>query len=164
MAKLTPKQARFVKEYLIDLNATQAAIRAGYSKRTANRIASENLSKPVIQAAIQKGVHKREQRTEFDADRVLLDLVAFSNLDVTDFYDENQKLLPVEEMPAVARRLLRPVHLKNGKVRYRVHELDPVRLLELMGKHTRVAAWEKDTAPSVPVVIVRDFAGSKEET
>lgn len=164
MAKLTPKQSRFVKEYLVDLNSAAAARRAGYSTRTAGAIGQENLTKPAIAAAIQKGVAKRDQRTEYDADRVLLDLVAFSNLEVTDFYDESGKLLPIEEMPVAARRLLRPVHLKNGKVRYRVHELDPIRLLELMGKHTRVAAWEKDTAPSVPVVIVRDFAGSKEES
>ena len=47
-AKLTPKQRRFVNEYLIDLNATQAAIRAGYSKKTAQQIGAENLSKPVM--------------------------------------------------------------------------------------------------------------------
>lgn len=54
---LTPKQAAFVREYMIDLNATQAAIRAGYSEKTANRIGAENLSKPVIQEAIQQ-LHK----------------------------------------------------------------------------------------------------------
>lgn len=52
MQKLTTKQRMFVNEYLLDCNATQAAIRAGYSEKTANRIASENLSKPVIQLAI----------------------------------------------------------------------------------------------------------------
>ena len=49
---LTPKQQRFVEEYLIDLNATQAAIRAGYSKHTAHSIGHENLSKPEIVAAL----------------------------------------------------------------------------------------------------------------
>ncbi len=52
--KLTQKQQRFVDEYIISGNATQAAIKAGYSKKTANRIATENLSKPVIKAAIEK--------------------------------------------------------------------------------------------------------------
>lgn len=69
--KLTPKQEMFIKEYLIDLNATQAAIRAGYKEKTANRIAAENLSKPVIQTAIQDAMKKREQRTEITADMVL---------------------------------------------------------------------------------------------
>ena len=50
--KLTPKQNRFVEEYLIDLNATKAAVRAGYSEKTARQIGSENLSKPAIQEAI----------------------------------------------------------------------------------------------------------------
>ncbi len=53
MANLTPKQQRFVEEYLIDLNATQAAIRAGYSEKTANEIGAENLAKPSIAKAIQ---------------------------------------------------------------------------------------------------------------
>ena len=71
MAKLTPKQKTFIDEYLIDLNATQAAIRAGYSLKTANRIATENLSKPVIQAEIQKRMKDREERTEITQDFVM---------------------------------------------------------------------------------------------
>ena len=54
MAKLTPKQKAFCDEYLIDLNATQAAIRAGYSEKTANRIGNENLSKLDIQNSIKE--------------------------------------------------------------------------------------------------------------
>ena len=70
-AKLTPKQAMFVKEYLIDLNATQAAIRAGYSEKTARVIGIENLSKPVIENAIQEAMDKRSEKTEITADYVL---------------------------------------------------------------------------------------------
>jgi phage terminase small subunit len=69
--KLQPKQRLFVKEYLIDLNATQAAIRAGYSKKTADRIGPELLGKTCIQEAIQKAMKKREERTEITADMVL---------------------------------------------------------------------------------------------
>ena len=68
---LTPKQARFVQEYLIDLNATQAAVRAGYSERTANRTGSENLSKPDIQAALQTAMQARQARTEVTQDYVI---------------------------------------------------------------------------------------------
>ena len=71
VSKLTPKQEMFAEEYLIDLNATQAAIRAGYSKKTAQRIGSENLSKPLIAAAVSAGQAKRAKRTEIDADYVL---------------------------------------------------------------------------------------------
>ncbi len=51
---MTPKQTRFIDEYLIDLNATQAAIRAGYSKKTAGQMGTENLSKPYIKVELEK--------------------------------------------------------------------------------------------------------------
>ena len=74
MANLTPKQQRFVEEYLIDLNATQAAIRAGYSERTAKSIGQENLTKPDIQKAIQEAQNKLTERTEITQDYVLTNI------------------------------------------------------------------------------------------
>lgn len=77
--ELTEKQKRFCNEYLIDLNATQAAIRAGYSEKTANRIASENLSKLDIQNYIkelQEGIRKRNKISQ---DEILLDLIEIKN-------------------------------------------------------------------------------------
>ncbi len=68
---MTPKQKRFVAEYLVDLNATQAAIRSGYSKKTAQMIGSENLSKPMIAAAVATAQAKRSERTEVTQDYVL---------------------------------------------------------------------------------------------
>ena len=62
--KLTPKQERFCQEYIIDFNATQATIRAGYSKKTAQAIGTENLSKPLIQAEIKKYRGKIREKTE----------------------------------------------------------------------------------------------------
>ncbi len=69
--KLTPKQARFVSEYLVDLNATQAAIRAGYSRKTARAMGSENLTKPAIAAAIGRAQGAAERRAEIAADDVI---------------------------------------------------------------------------------------------
>ncbi len=68
---MTPKQQAFVAEYLVDLNATQAAIRAGYSKRTASETGYENLRKPHIAAAITAGQAQRAARTEITQDYVL---------------------------------------------------------------------------------------------
>jgi phage terminase small subunit len=68
---LTPKQARFVEEYLIDLNATQAAIRAGYSAKTARQVGQENLSKPVISAALSERQKARSERVELTGDMVI---------------------------------------------------------------------------------------------
>lgn len=72
--KLTDKQKKFCEEYIVDLNATQAAIRAGYSEKTANRIGTENLSKLVIQQYLSLLKGKREERTQITADRVLKDI------------------------------------------------------------------------------------------
>ena len=74
MANLTPKQQRFVEEYLIDLNATQSAIRAGYSVKTAAVIGAENLIKPYIQKAIQEAQNKLTERTEITQDYVLTNI------------------------------------------------------------------------------------------
>lgn len=73
--KLTRKQKAFVSEYLVDLNATQAAIRAGYSKKTARQTACDSLAKPYISEAIQKAMDERSRRTEVDQDYVLNTIV-----------------------------------------------------------------------------------------
>ena len=72
--KLTPKQERFVQEYLIDLNAAQAAIRAGYSAKTARVIGHENLKKPDIAAAIEKARAERAERAKLTGDMVVDEL------------------------------------------------------------------------------------------
>jgi phage terminase small subunit len=71
MTKLTAKQEQFCKEYLIDLNATQAAIRAGYSESAARQQGAENMAKPVILERIQEGMAKRSAKTEITAEWVL---------------------------------------------------------------------------------------------
>lgn len=79
---LTPRQERFVQEYLIDLNATQASIRAGYSPRAARQTGAENMAKPAVAAAIQAAQAARAARTHIKQDRVLQELarLAFSDL------------------------------------------------------------------------------------
>ena len=76
MAELTPKQKRFCDEYLIDLNATQAAIRAGYSEKTAKQIATENLSKPYLQEYIAERMGEKEKSLIADQNEVLEYLTA----------------------------------------------------------------------------------------
>ncbi len=72
---LTPKQQLFVAEYLVNLNATQAAVRAGYSKKTAYSVGHENLKKPEVAAAIQEAMEARSERTEIDQDWIVKRLV-----------------------------------------------------------------------------------------
>ena len=78
---LTRKQEMFIREYLIDLNATQAAIRAGYSEKTARQIGTENLSKPSIQAEIDKQVKNRSESVGLTAEEILKDIrdIALAN-------------------------------------------------------------------------------------
>lgn len=73
--KLTAKQERFVQEYLIDLNATQAAIRAGYPEKTARSVGGENLTKPAISSAIEAAQKKLAARTEVTQDMVIAGLL-----------------------------------------------------------------------------------------
>lgn len=75
MANLTPKQQRFVEEYLIDLNATQAAIRAGYSAKTAQEIGSENLSKPMVAKAIAEAQEKLSNKAQVTVEMVVQGLL-----------------------------------------------------------------------------------------
>ena len=72
--KLTKKQRTFIGEYLIDLNATQAAIRAGYKENRAKEMGYENLTKPHIAAAITEAVKQRAERTKIKTDDILQDL------------------------------------------------------------------------------------------
>jgi phage terminase small subunit len=89
--KLTPKQQRFVDEYLTDLNATQAAIRAGYSEKTASVIASENLCKPNIAAAIEKSRQKTANKLEITRERVLQEAWGILTADVNDLVEYRRR-------------------------------------------------------------------------
>lgn len=73
-SKLTDRQKMFCKEYIVDLNAKQACIRAGYSEKTAKQIGSENLSKPYLQEEIARLMKSREERVKLTADKVLEDI------------------------------------------------------------------------------------------
>lgn len=91
MARLTEKQKRFVAEYLVDLNATQAAIRAGYSKKTADRIGPELLGKTCVSGAIQKAIKDRESRTEITQDKVMEELGKVAFAKAADYTDSTLK-------------------------------------------------------------------------
>lgn len=138
MAKLNERQKRFCDEYLIDLNATQAAIRAGYSEKTANRIASENLSKPDILAYIDERKKARIDRTQITQDFVLLELLKIAKANGTDFTTVGKRnrvtLTPTEDLPAEKRAAVASVK-KGAKGAVEVKTYDKVKALELLGKH-----------------------------
>lgn len=89
--KLTPKQQAFVDEYLISFNATQAAIKAGYSKNTACAIGVENLRKPQIKEAIQKAIAERQERTHITQDEVIGEIAKNAFKEASDAPDSDFK-------------------------------------------------------------------------
>ena len=103
--KLTPKQILFVGEYLIDLNATQAAIRAGYSGKTAQRIGSENLLKPVVAAALAEALTARGQRTAVSADDVVREITRLAMFDIGDLTDVRSPA-DIKALPENVRRAI----------------------------------------------------------
>ncbi len=84
---LTPKQSAFVEEFLVDLNSTQAAIRAGYSEDSAKQIGYENLTKPPIRAAIDAAITERTRRTRINADAAVLRMWDIANADVRELVE-----------------------------------------------------------------------------
>ncbi|HBB1391636.1 TPA: terminase small subunit, partial [Escherichia coli] len=99
MAKLTDKQELFAREYLKDLNATQAAIRAGYSEKTARATGSENLSKPDIADRIAELKAERNEEIGIDAAYVLRRLTEIDQMDVLDILLANGELKPIKDWP-----------------------------------------------------------------
>lgn len=147
--KLTAKQQAFVNEYIVDLNATQAAIRAGYSEDAAGAIGAENLTKPEIAGAIQESLDLRSERTRITADRVLTEVAKLGFSNIRDIFTESGSLknlasLPVEITAAIAsvKVVTRKTGDEESPVEY-VHEIkmaDKRASLELLGKHLKLFA------------------------
>ncbi len=140
MAKLTAKQQRFVNEYLIDLNATQAAIRAGYSPDTAMEQGYQLLRKTLVSNAISQAMAHRSRRTGITQDRVLRELakVAFVNAnDVIDLDSATVRPNATEEdLTCIQAIKVKTSESETGSSSEREIKLyDKMRALEMLGKH-----------------------------
>lgn len=103
---LTNKQRRFVDEYLVDLNATQAAIRAGYSSNRADAMGHENLRKPEIAAALNDAMEARQKRTHITQDRVLQELARIAFFDIRKLYNDDGSMKKPSELDDDAAAVL----------------------------------------------------------
>lgn len=157
MPKLTSKQARFVEEYLTDLNATQAAIRAGYRQQHAGIIGYENLTKPYIRDAIEAAQRERSARTGITADRVVQEIarVALANLsDVLSWDSDGVVLKSSTDISADATAAISEItdtrSELGGMVRVKLH--NKVAALEQLAKH--VGLYHDRASPAAADAIV----------
>jgi phage terminase small subunit len=167
---LTAKQARFVEEYLIDFNATQAAIRSGYSEKTARQIASQNLAKPDVSEAIRIAVDARSRRTGITQDRVLAELegLAFARLEHFEV-DAAGNVTAKADAPAHVMAAIQTIKRKEWsdgegghtvEVELKLHgKLEPLRLA---GRHIDVKGfWDRleSDAPSDQPINLEIYGG-----
>lgn len=148
---LTPKQRRFVDEYLVDLNGTAAATRAGFSERSAKAKASQLLAMPHIAEAIASAQQDRASRTKIDADWVLSRLAEEANADLADLYDDEGALRPIQDWPDIWRKgLVAGIDVEEVKeegvvvaIVRKVKLSDRIKRIELIGKHVSVQAFRE---------------------
>jgi len=151
VSQLTAKQEAFCQEYMIDLNATQAAIRAGYSESTAGSIGGENLQKPEIQARISQLKAERSESTKIDAAYVLRRLHQIDEMDVADILNDDLTMRPLRDWPKTWRTTLSGLDIQqlavgedSVSIIKKIKWPDKVKNLELLGRHVDVKAFEKE--------------------
>lgn len=137
--KLTPKQKLFCKYYLISLNATDAAIKAGYSKKTADVIGIQNLGKLNIKKYIEERMNKRAEKLEITADKVLEEIakLAFANTtDILEITDHGVNIKDLSKLDTTCIASAEEVFDKEGmRVGVKVKLHDKTKNLELLGRH-----------------------------
>jgi phage terminase small subunit len=162
VAKLTAKQQRFVEEYLIDLNATQAAIRAGYSVKNAGKIGPELLGKTGIKSEIDKAIAKRSRRTGINQDRVLRELAKIAFVNPTDVINMDEATIRGdanrEDTATIASVKVKTIPTESGDIVEReVKTYDKVKALELLGKHLGMFTDNLKVNAEMAVKIVDDI-------
>lgn len=160
MVKLNPKQQAFVQEYLIDLNATQAAIRAGYAERTAYSQGQRLLKHVEIQAAIQKAQLAREKRTEVTADQVIKQLAKIAFHDIRDVVIWGEgghiRIKAADEIDGTVLQEISESVTDSGNT-CRVKLNDRMKALELLGRHMGLFTDNVKLSGEVGVKIIDDI-------
>ncbi|MBK6262498.1 terminase small subunit [Citrobacter youngae] len=155
MAKLTDKQELFAREFIVDLNATQAAIRAGYSAKTAQEQSSRLLSNVMVQSRIGELKADRNEQVGVDAAYVLRRLTEIDQMDVLDILLANGELKPIKDWPKVWRTTLSGMDVvemaaaDSAAILKKIKWPDKVKNLELLGKHVTVQAFKEQTSTEI---------------
>ena len=165
---LTDRQQAFVNEYLIDLNATQAAIRAGYSAKTADTQAARLLVNVKVAEALREAKAVRCEKTQINAVYVLNRLAEIDQLDVADILDGTGTFLPVLEWPKVWRQTISGIDIQemiSGDTESVVRKIkwpDKLRNLELLGKHVDVNAFRDQLEVTGNITLAERMAKARE--
>lgn len=153
--KLTDKQKKFVEEYLIDLNATQACIRAGYSVKTAKEIGAQNLTKLNIQEAISRAMAERSRRTGINQDRIVQELARIAFVKITDVVDPDGEIntnASDDDLACIESYKVEDSDSVNGSSSKREVKLaSKIKALELLGKH--VGMWNDKIQVDVSIPV-----------
>ena len=153
--QLTLKQQKFVNEYLIDNNASRAALAAGYSKKTAYAIGNENLKKPEIMVEIEKAIARQAERTEVTADRVIKEYAKVAFVNSRDFIDEDGSTKAIHDLsPNDSAAVQHFEELEDGGTKVRLH--DKMKALDSLAKHLGIlspATGDGQDVPSLKVFI-----------
>lgn len=162
MARLTNKQKRFIEEYLIDLNATQAAIRAGYSPDTAKDIGCENLAKPNIKNEIDKAIAERSRRTGINQDRVLREIAKIAFVNPSDVINFNQATVKEnasdDDLAVISGVKIKSIPTDDGNIQEREVKLyDKLKALDMLGKHLGMFTDKVELKGDMGVKIIDDI-------
>lgn len=133
---LDDRQLTFCREYIVDFNATQSAIRAGYSERSARTTASRLLAKDNIQAEIRRLVDERNNRTEVTADRVIREFAKIAFADIKDVVEWKKSYVTMKEADRVDGTLIAEIKNTENGIGVKLH--DKMKALEALAKHTGV--------------------------
>lgn len=160
--KLTDRQERFCLEYVVDLNATQAAIRAGYKEGTAGQTAAENLKKPQIKKKIAQLQAEIAKRTEITADMVVRELAAIGFADVRECFDQLGNIMNPKKLPDSIAKVVAGIDVIEVKKDVKVKKLklwNKVAALESLAKH--LGMYQQDagaTAININVIDAKQGA------
>lgn len=161
--ELNAKQQRFAQEYLVDLNGTQAAIRAGYAANGADVTAVRLLGDPRVAEFVANGKHRQAERLEVRADVVLRELLRIATTDLSLAFGPDGELLKLADMPEDVRRAVATVKVRrddDGSLVQEVKLWDKPKALELLGKHLRlfVDRVEHEVSESLAELVVASMA------
>lgn len=154
---LTDQQKLFVLEYLKDLNATKAAIRAGYSPKCAPSRGSKLMSQPEVRAEIQKAMDKRARKLELTTERVLEEIAAIAFANPADLIGEDGELKPLHGISADTWRALGVSEI--GPEGIKLRQQDKLKALDMAAKHLRL--YGDDDADKGVTLIIKNYAGAK---